>query len=287
MIHKFEAIGKDSNTRDNIFVFIDEAHRSVAKDLGTYLMAAVPNATIIGFTGTPIAKTEQGEGTFKIFGTDDERGYLDKYSIAELIEDETTLPIKHVMAPSEMTVPAERLDKEFFELAESEGVTDVEELNKVLDRAVALRTFLTADDRVEKVAKFVAEHFRESVLPLGYKAFLVAVNREACTKYKQALDKLLPPEWTEAVYTPTPRESEDPPCQTARSGFYRTDDTARLSGHRIAAKPDRVGSGRVGRSSSGPTCERAGVARRWDELRGDCEGPVAGRRHHPHLVSPV
>ena len=89
------------------------------------------------------------------------------------------------------------------------------------------------------------------------------------------------------VYTSTPRESEDPPCQTARSGFYRTDDTARLSGHRIAAKPDRVGSGRVGRSSSGPTCERAGVARRWDELRGDCEGPVAGRRHHPHLVSPV
>ncbi len=88
-------------------------------------------------------------------------------------------------------------------------------------------------------------------------------------------------------YTPTPRESEDPPCQTARFGFYRTDDTARLSGHRIAAKPDRVGSGRVGRSSSGPTCECAGVARRWDELRGDCEGPVAGRRHHPHLVSPV
>ena len=99
-------------------MFIDEAHRSVAKDLGTYLMASVPNATIIGFTGTPIAKTEQGEGTFKIFGAeDDERGYLDKYSIAESIEDETTLPIKHVLAPSEMTVPAERLDKEFFELA--------------------------------------------------------------------------------------------------------------------------------------------------------------------------
>jgi type I restriction enzyme R subunit len=201
MIHKFEAIDKNSNTRDNIFVFIDEAHRSVAKELGTYLMAAVPNATIIGFTGTPIAKTEQGEGTFKIFGADDERGYLDKYSIAESIEDETTLPIKHVMAPSEMTVPAERLDKEFFELAEAEGVTDIDELNKALDRAVGLRTFLTADDRVEKVAKFVAEHFKESVLPLGYKAFLVGVNREACAKYKQALDKLLPPEWSEAVYT--------------------------------------------------------------------------------------
>jgi len=201
MIHKFEGVDKDSNTRDNIYVFIDEAHRSVAKDLGTYLMASVPNATIIGFTGTPIAKTEQGEGTFKIFGKDDERGYLDKYSIAESIADETTLPIKHVMAPSEITVPSERLDKEFFDLAETEGVTDIDELNKALERAVSLRTFLTADDRVEKVAAFVAQHFKENVMPLGYKAFLVGVNREACAKYKQALDKLLPPQWSEPIYT--------------------------------------------------------------------------------------
>ncbi len=211
MIHKFEAICKDSCMRDNVYVFIDEAHRSVAKDLGTYLMAAVPNATIIGFTGTPIAKTAQGEGTFKIFGTQDEKGYLDKYPIKELIEDETTLPIKHVMAPSAMTVPAERLDKEFFELAGAEGVTDIEELNKVLDRAVGLRTFLTADERVANVAAFIAEHFKENVLPLGYKAFVVAVNREACAKYKQALDKLLPPEWTVPVYTENAADVVDRP----------------------------------------------------------------------------
>ena len=211
MIHKFEAIRKDSSSRDNIYVFIDEAHRSVAKDLGTYLMASVPNATIIGFTGTPIANTEQGSGTFKIFGAEDETGYLDKYSIKESIADETTLPIKHVLAPSEMTVPVDRLDKEFFELAAAEGVTDIEELNKVLDRAVGLRTFLKADDRVEKVAAFVAEHFKENVLPLGYKAFVVAVDREACAKYKQALDKLLPPEWTEAVYTENAADVVDRP----------------------------------------------------------------------------
>ena len=182
-------------------MFIDEAHRSVARELGTYLMAALPNSTIVGFTGTPIARTEHGEGTFKIFGADDEQGYLDKYSIAESIEDETTLPIRHMMAPSEMTVPAAQLDREFFALAEMEGVTDVDELNRVLDRAVGLRTFLTADDRIEKVSAFVAQHFRENVLPLGYKAFLVAVNREACAKYKRALDKLLPSEWTVPVYS--------------------------------------------------------------------------------------
>jgi type I restriction enzyme R subunit len=211
MIHKFEAIRKDSCARDNVYVFIDEAHRSVAKDLGSFLMAAVPQATIIGFTGTPISRTAQGEGTFKIFGAQDAQGYLDKYSIAESIEDETTLPIKHFMAPSTMTVPIEQLDKEFFALAGSEGITDVEELNKVLDRAVGLRTFLSADDRIEKVAAFVAEHFKENVHPLGYKAFLVAVNREACAKYKRALDKLLPAEWSVPIYTENANDRAERP----------------------------------------------------------------------------
>jgi type I restriction enzyme R subunit len=237
MIHKFEAVRKNSCLRDNVYVFIDEAHRSVAKDLGTYLMAAVPKATIVGFTGTPIARSSQGEGTFKIFGTQDDQGYLDKYSIAESIADETTLPIKHVMAPSEMTVPAERLDKEFFALAGSEGVTDVEELNKVLDRAVGLRTFLTADDRIAKVAAFVAEHFKENVLPLGYKAFVVAVNREACAKYKQALDKLLPPEWTAPVYTPNAADAVDRPAVARHQLSDEAEDQVRLMFQKPAEDP--------------------------------------------------
>ena len=228
MIHKFDGIERDANIRDNIYVFIDESHRSVAKDLGTYLMAALPNATIIGFTGTPIARTAHGEGTFKIFGADDDLGYLDKYTIAESIEDETTLPIRHTMAPSEMTVPTEQLDKEFFALAEMEGVTDVDELNRVLDRAVGLRTFLTADDRIEKVAAFVAQHFQENVMPLGYKAFLVGVNREACAKYKQALDKLLPPDWSAAVYTENDRDLIDRPLVAELQLSAQQEEDARL-----------------------------------------------------------
>ena len=211
MIHKFDQLEENSNLRDNVFVLIDEAHRSVARELGSCLMAAVPNATIIGFTGTPIAKTQQGKGTLKIFGAEDERGYLDKYTIAESIEDETTVPIRHVMAPSEMTIPSERLDHEFFALAEMEGVTDVEQLNRVLDRAVGLRTFLAADDRIEKVAAFVAQHYREKIEPLGYKAFLVAVSREACAKYKRALDQHLPPRWSEPIYTENAADSVERP----------------------------------------------------------------------------
>ena len=228
MIHKFEGIEKGANTRDNVFVFIDEAHRSVAKELGTYLMAALPNATIVGFTGTPIDRTAHGEGTFTIFGADDAHGYLDKYTIGESIGDETTLPIRHRMAPSDMTVPAERLDREFFALAEAEGVTDVEELNAVLDRAVGLRTFLTADDRIEKVADFVAEHFRDNVAPLGYKAFLVGVNREACAKYKRALDARLPPAWTAAVYTENAADAVARPLVAAHQLSPEREADARL-----------------------------------------------------------
>jgi len=211
MIHKFEEIRADSSTRDNIYVFIDEAHRSVAADLGSYLMAAAPNATIIGFTGTPVGDMAIGSGSFRIFGAQDEGGYLDKYSIRESIEDETTLPIKYKMAPSTMTVPEDTLERQFFDLADGEGVTDVEELNAVLDRAVGLRTFLGADDRVEQVAAFIAEHFQENVEPLGYKAFLVAVDRETCAKYKRALDRHLPPERSEVIYSKNPNDVVDRP----------------------------------------------------------------------------
>jgi len=54
-------------------------------------MAGLPNATYIGFTGTPVDKTAYGKGTFKTFGCEDEQGYLHKYSIADSIEDGTTL----------------------------------------------------------------------------------------------------------------------------------------------------------------------------------------------------
>ncbi len=211
MIHKFEAIRKDSSDRENIYVFIDEAHRSVAAELGSYLMAGVPNASMIGFTGTPVASSKSGSGSFEIFGSQDADGFLDKYSITESIEDETTLPIKYMLAPSSMRMSAEDLDEQFFALAEQEQITDVEELNEVLDRAVGLRAFLSSDDRVENVAKFVAEHFRENVLPLGYKAFLVAVDREACAKYKKALDRRLPREWSEVIYSKDPNDIVERP----------------------------------------------------------------------------
>jgi len=211
MIHKFDGIKKDINTRENIFVLVDEAHRTTGGDLGNYLLGALPKATLIGFTGTPIDKTAYGKGTFKTFGKEDEQGYLDKYSIAESIADGTTVPLKYTLAPSEIRVSRKQLEEEFLDLAQAEGVSDVDELNKILDHAMSLKTFLKADKRVNDVAAFVAEHFTKNVEPLNYKAFLVAVDREACALYKEALDKVLPPEYSLPIYTSAQHDSEKYP----------------------------------------------------------------------------
>jgi len=201
MMHKFRDMPANLNTRPNTYVLIDEAHRTTGGDLGNFLMAGLPKATFIGFTGTPVDKTAYGKGTFKVFGCDDDKGYLHKYSIAESIRDGTTLPLYYDIAPNEMLVPRELMEKEFLSLAETEGISDIEELNRILDRAVNLKNFLKGRDRVQSVARMVAEHYRKNVEPLGYKAFLVAVDREACAMYKEALDSMLPPEYSAIVFT--------------------------------------------------------------------------------------
>ncbi|MEW6408918.1 MAG: HsdR family type I site-specific deoxyribonuclease [Nitrospirota bacterium] len=219
MIHKFE--GMEPNIK-NIFVLVDEAHRTTGGELGNYLMGALPNATYIGFTGTPIDKTAHGSGTFITFGIDDPpQGYLDKYSIAESIEDGTTVPLHCTLAPNELRVDKEVLNREFLELAEAEGISDIEELNKVLERAVNLRNMLKNRERMAKIAKYVANHFKTYIELMGYKAFLVAVDREACVIYKDLLDKHLPKEYSQVVISP---------------GF---NDSPELSRHHLSEKEEK------------------------------------------------
>ncbi|MEJ5240900.1 MAG: HsdR family type I site-specific deoxyribonuclease [Anaerolineales bacterium] len=231
MIHKFDDADANLNTRANIFVLIDEAHRTTGGDLGNYLMGALPNATFIGFTGTPIDRTTYGKGTFKVFGSSDPGGYLDKYSIRESIEDGTTVPLHYQMAPNDLIVDRETMEREFWATAELEGVADVEELNRVLDRAVTLRNMLKNPDRVARIAAFVARHFREFIQPMGYKAFLVAVDREACGLYKEALDRHLPSEFSQVVIS---RGHNDPP----KLKRYHLSDEEEAAIRKAFRKPD-------------------------------------------------
>ena len=218
MIHKFDKRPSNLNTRESVFVLIDEAHRTTGGDFGNYLVAALPNATYIGFTGTPIDRLSKGEGTFKVFGVDDKQGYLDKYAIVESIEDGTTVPLNYALASSDLRVDRETLEREFLNLVMTEGMSDLEELNAILDRAVQLKAMMKAPERVDGIAEYVAKHFQDTVEPMGFKAFLVAVDREACALYKQALDNHLPPEYSEVVYSPYHQDSED------LKAYHRTSD---------------------------------------------------------------
>ena len=237
MIHKFDGMPANINTRSNVFVLVDEAHRTTGGDLGNYLLGALPNATLLGFTGTPIDRTAQGKGTFKVFGFEDEKGYLDKYSIRESIQDGTTVPLHYALAPNELRVDRETLEKEFLGLASAEGVSDIEDLNKILEQAVTLRNMLKNRDRVEKVAAYVAKHFRENVEPMGYKAFLVGVDREACCLYKEALDKHLPPEYSQVVISQAGKKDpehlkrhylSDDAEQAVRKAFRKPDEQPKI-----------------------------------------------------------
>jgi len=218
MIHKFDRADANLCSRADVVVLVDEAHRTTGGDLGNYLVAALPNATYIGFTGTPIDRLASGKGTFKVFGVDDPQGYLDKYSIAESIADGTTVPLNYALAPSELRVDRETLDREFLDLREAEGVSDQAELDAVLSRAVQLKEMMKAPVRVDRIARFVAEHYTTNVEPMGFKAFVVAVDREACSQYKEALDRYLPPEYSKVVYSPGINDSE------TLKRYYLTED---------------------------------------------------------------
>ncbi len=207
-IQKFEGIFPDISERKNIYVFIDEAHRSTGSKLGNFMMGALPNATYIGFTGTPVARTF-GSNTFAIFGRDDKLGYLDKYGIKESIQDGTTVPLNYVIAPNKLLVDRALLEKQFLEVTEAMGVSDVEELNAILQKQVTLRNMMKNQERIDGIARYVSDHYKNNVEPLGYKAFIVTVDREACVLYKNALDKYLPASYSEVIMSSSNSDSED------------------------------------------------------------------------------
>jgi len=207
-IHKFEGMPKYINERNNIIVLVDEAHRSQEGDLGNYMRGALPNAFYFGFTGTPIDRTKVGRGTFIAFGYPPDEPYLDKYTIDESIEEGTTVPLYYTLAKTELHVNKETLEEEFFKVVEEEGIASIEGVNKIIEKAEKLKAVLKAKDRIDKIARHIAEHFTKFVEPLGFKAFIVAVDREACALYKEAIDKYLPPEYSRVVYTSDYKDSE-------------------------------------------------------------------------------
>ncbi len=190
MIHKFRDAKPNLNTRENIIVLVDEAHRTQEGDLGRQMRAALPNAFLFGLTGTPVNKADKN--TFWAFGAEeDQEGYMSRYTFHESIRDSATLPLHFEPRLVDVHVDTESMDKAFDEFKEAAALTDEEadELNK---KSAKMAAFLKSPERVEKIVEDIATHFKEKVEPHGLKAMVVTPDRHACVQYKEELDKHFP-----------------------------------------------------------------------------------------------
>jgi type I restriction enzyme R subunit len=155
----------------------DEAHRSQYSKLAANLDKGVPNASRIGYTGTPIDKTE------KVFGE-----YIDKYTMRQAIEDGVTLEIVY----EGRTHNAEVKDK----LGLDAQFADVFSEYNLNERMAILgfgsrMAYLEADSTIQAKAQDMVAHYLTHVFPNGYKAQIVATSREAAVRYKKHVDAAL------------------------------------------------------------------------------------------------
>ena len=169
------------NESESILVMVDEAHRSHGSVLHANLMAALPNAARIGFTGTPIIMGKRKK-TLDIFG-----GYLDRYTLADSEADGSTVPIFYEGRTTDAAVKgASRMDTVFYRWFSA--LTD--DQRQTLQRKYATAAqVLEAPELIEAKAKDILRHYISTVMPDGFKGMIVATSREACLRYFKALNK--------------------------------------------------------------------------------------------------
>ncbi|MBA5850141.1 type I restriction endonuclease subunit R [Clostridium sp. cel8] len=164
-------------TKSNVIVLSDEAHRSQYKDTASNMRTALPNATFIGFTGTPIDKKDRS--TPRTFG-----GYIDKYGIKQAVDDGATVKIVYEGRRPELHIKGDSLDDLFNETFENKSD---EEKEAIKQKYANKKAIVEADSRINSIAIDILKHYRDNIMPNGFKAQVVCISREACVKYYNAL----------------------------------------------------------------------------------------------------
>lgn len=187
--------------RENIVVIADEAHRSqygfhakinhtndepmVSYGFAKYVRDALPNATFIGFTGTPIEKIDRN--TPAVFGN-----YVDIYDIEQSIIDGATVRIYYESRLAKLELnPEERpnIDEEFEEVTEGEEITQKEKLKS---RWSQLEKVAGTPERIKRIAKDIIEHFENRLSILDGKGMIVCMSRRICIDLYNEIIKLRP-----------------------------------------------------------------------------------------------
>jgi type I restriction enzyme R subunit len=185
--------------RRNVIVIADEAHRSqygfraridrktgeLAYGFAKYLRDALPNASFIGFTGTPIEKDDVN--TPAVFGD-----YVDVYDISRAVEDGATVPIYYESRLARIELPAEELpviDAEIDGLTEDEATTEQERLKQ---RWSAVEKLVGSKKRLEMVAADLVAHFEDRMAAMQGKAMVVCMSRRICVALYDEIIALRP-----------------------------------------------------------------------------------------------
>lgn len=192
--------GQTISTRKNVVVFLDEVHRSQYGLMAAQMKKMLKGAFFFGFTGTPISKDDRD--TYESFGYPlQKERYLDKYFMDDALRDKFTLRILYQPRLDKVHLQKELLqgflDAEFEDIDEADKAY-IEK--KVSRRVTQVKVFLENPQRIDDIARNIAEHYKEN-LDGKFKAMVVAGSRKACVLYKKALDKYLAPEYSELVVT--------------------------------------------------------------------------------------
>lgn len=176
------------NDSERILILVDEAHRSQGNDMGQNLFLAFPNATRIGFTGTPlITERHKKQTAERFFQVKDQ--YIDTYKMNNAVADNATVDIKYIGKKTSDNIK----DKEIFDLEYEQTFKHrtEEERQEIQKRYGTMIAFLESKSRIEAIAEDILEHYVNDILPNGFKAQVVGSSIIAAVRYKIVLNKLI------------------------------------------------------------------------------------------------
>lgn len=167
--------------RRNIIIIADEAHRSQYKELAINLRKAIPNATFMGFTATPIELEDRS--TTLVFGE-----HISVYSMDKARRHGVVVPIYYESRLSKLHLTNEFIDEEFDEISEP-AIKDPLTKETLKKKYARLERLILAEDRLGKVAKDILEHFNNRVQEFKGKAIVVTISRKVAVRLFEEIKK--------------------------------------------------------------------------------------------------
>lgn len=208
LVHKFEKLkyaNGGGNASADIFVLVDESHRTQSGELHRAMKKTLPNACYVGFTGTPLMKSEKN--SFAKFG-----GEIHRYTIQEAINDEAVLPLMYESRLVEQDISdKDALDLRFEIIARNLSDEQKADLQR---KWVQFQKIASSENRLFLIAQDIAQHFHQNLQGQGFKAILATNSKYEAMRYYEIFE-----EYTELKSAPIISSNEQEGFENERKDF--------------------------------------------------------------------